>query len=1130
MLRRGIFLNNYTYIYKNLQIIMLRIITLTLLLSFSFFQNFAQKGNPFIQNYLPYEYAGEDQVWSINQDQRGVMYFGSGDGLLKYNGVSWEKFYINEKRTAVLSSITGNDGLIYIGSVGEFGCMRPNEIGKLEYVSFVNELDSADRLFSNIWSIAKAGEYVYFAADEAIFRYNKNASPKVKKIYSKKQPFLLYNPNENVFISIRGGNLMKLEGDTLLTVYEKEKINPWFMLPFGKDKFLIGNYDNTLKVLDIGTTDSTKMLTKFLWFNKSEIKKTNKLLKENLLYTGACVLGNDKYAIGTITGGIFIINKDGKIVDNINKKEGLQSSTVHHLFVDKQNGLWTGLSYGVAKIEYSSPFRIFNNKSGIPGTIYDLFRFKDMVYASSNIGLYYYNGKQFTGVEALTEENSVQIFMPIVFPTNNKTDSILLITTISGMFSINGKLAEKINNISPDAIFQSESDNTKFYCSVDYDLYTFYYNGKEFSKPVVIHSFEGFVDSGIEISSSDVWLIIDGKPIIFNIKTSKISNFKDNKELSDVIIKEITDFEGQTLFLSNKGIFQFNKKAKIFYQDDSILTKEFTSHKTIQFSSVSKQLYWALLSEDKSTILKCSYNKDEKTYNNTPFKRLFNFNRIWADGDSLLWITSSKEIYKYYVNNTKTYIPKSAPVISKIKIAPDSVVFWGAYNFKFKNSLQNIKNVFKYNENNIVFEFALPEFENEKSNQFQYILEGKENSELSHWTNETNKEFSNLYEGKYTFKLKGRNVFQKETDFISFEFKILPPWYRAWWAYLLYLISLAIFIYIIIRLNARKLEKENIRLDNIVKERTAEMYLQKEEIQTQADNLEEINNKLNSTNEEISAIAENLKGANTKIRNKNIHITDSINYAKRIQKAILPTEREISEILDDFFIIDKPKDIVSGDFYFFKKFEQYIVISAADCTGHGVPGGFLSMMGVSFLNEIVHKKEIGSPAKALNLLRDKFKHSLRQKDYLSSRTDGIDIALCAIDTETGILEYAGANSPIYIIRENEVFELKPNLQPIGISFKEKPFTLQSFQLEIGDMLYMFSDGFQDQFGGNFNKKLLSRNLKKILIRFSKETVKIQRRNILRSFVSWKGENNQIDDVLLMGIRVTENMLGGKNKE
>jgi len=1065
----------------------------------------AQIGKPFIKNYPPHEYNGEDQIWTILQDQRGVMYFGGVGGLYEYNGVSWNRYLITDKKKGVLSSVIDKNGTIFIGSEEEFGCMMPDNAGRLKYVSFAKELDSIDRLFTNVWSIAEANGSVYFAADEAVFRYNHDSLPKVKKIYSSGSPFLVYNPNNEIYITIREGRLMKIEGDELMPMPVVKEKSIWFMLPYDKNKFLIGSSENGLEIYNPFAIDSTKILSKYIWFNKKDIDNTDKFIFENQIYTGACKIGKDKFAIGTIRSGIIIINKYGKIIEKVNKSSGLQSSTIHYLFKDKQNELWTGTSYGVSRIEINSSFRIFEEKNGIPGTLYNIIRYKNTVYATSNLGMFYFDGKKFKGIEALTGENSVQVFLPHIYKHPFKNDSILLVSSIYGIYTVSGNKAVRINDISPSAVIQSEFDKTKFYCSLDFDLFTFSFDGNNFTTPDTLLKFNEIVYAGIEKDEQNLWIIVNNKPAIFNLPEKKVNYLKLTGEIENASFNDISKIRGEIIFITDKGIFKFNDNKNKFYKDTVLIERHFSTKQTIQVEEASKQLYWTLLSDDdKRIICKKEVNDKGIVSDSIPFKRLFGIHTIYADSDSLLWAVSSKAIYKYKLNDKKDYTEKSTAVITKIKLSNDSIVFFGAYRSKGNNdvclnNIKQIENIFDYKNNNITFEFALPSFDNESENRFSYMLSDGEKEKWSEWTDETYKEYSNLFEGKYVFKVKAKNIYGFESEIAGFEFEILPPWYRKWWAYVLYLVLLSVFVWLLIKINARRLEKENIRLDNIVKERTAEIYLQKEEIQTQADNLEEINVELNQKNEEITSIAENLKIANQKVTDRNIYITDSINYAKKIQKAILPTDKEISKILDDFFVIYKPKDIVGGDFYFIKKIKKYIVVAVADCTGHGVPGGFLSMMGVSFLNEVVQKRTIKNPNLALDFLRLKVKYSLRQKDYLSGRTDGIDIALCAINTETGILEYSGANILLIIIRDNEIIELKPDLQPVGIHFKETPFTLHEFQLKKNDMIYLFSDGIYDQFGGKNNKKFLISNLKKVLLINSKESVKIQRRNILRSF-------------------------------
>ena len=248
-------------------------------------------------------------------------------------------------------------------------------------------------------------------------------------------------------------------------------------------------------------------------------------------------------------------------------------------------------------------------------------------------------------------------------------------------------------------------------------------------------------------------------------------------------------------------------------------------------------------------------------------------------------------------------------------------------------------------------------------------------------------------------------------------------------------------------------------------------------------------------------------------------ITDSIHYASRIQTAILPPETLLDE-LKDHFILYKPRDIVSGDYYWMTQKDNKTIVVAADCTGHGVPGAFMSMLGISFLNEIVNKGDSTLPNDIMNNLRDNVVNSLHQTGEEGEQQDGMDLALCVIDNDKTKLWFAGAYNPLYLIRNNELTEIKPDKMPIGI-YKEKTdsFTNNEVPIQEGDAIYMFSDGYVDQFGGPKAKKFMSKNFKDLLLSIYNKTMEEQREILDTTIEDWKGDVEQIDDILVIGLRV-----------
>ena len=264
------------------------------------------------------------------------------------------------------------------------------------------------------------------------------------------------------------------------------------------------------------------------------------------------------------------------------------------------------------------------------------------------------------------------------------------------------------------------------------------------------------------------------------------------------------------------------------------------------------------------------------------------------------------------------------------------------------------------------------------------------------------------------------------------------------------------------------------------------------------------------------------------VEEKNKEITDSINYAKRLQKAILASDKTMRSVFEQSFILYKPKDIVSGDFYWILHTEDRSIqknifaFAAADCTGHGVPGAFMSMLNSTLLNQTAYNSDITTPADALNFLNQELPKNLRSPDDTENIQDGMDIAFCLVDLNKKILKYSGANNPCWVVRDGEVIELKPTKQAITASneYDKKKFTDEIFPLKKDDCVYIFTDGYADQFGGPKGKKFKYKTLSDLLVSINKETLDKQKEILEQQFMEWKGSLEQVDDVLIMGIKIT----------
>lgn len=346
---------------------------------------------------------------------------------------------------------------------------------------------------------------------------------------------------------------------------------------------------------------------------------------------------------------------------------------------------------------------------------------------------------------------------------------------------------------------------------------------------------------------------------------------------------------------------------------------------------------------------------------------------------------------------------------------------------------------------------------------------------------------NNLPPGEYTVEVQAVNKHGITSDVLSWSFTIKPPWYVKWWAICLYVFILLIIVFTVFRIRTNHLRKRQLALENEIDLATSEIREQKEEIQE-----------------------------------AHKEITDSIAYAKRIQSAILPPTKLVKQYLNESFILYKPKDVVAGDFYWMGHVDDWVYFAAADCTGHGVPGAMVSVICNGGLNRSINEFKLTEPGQILDKTRE-----LVIKEFEKSEEevkDGMDIALCAIKTDNdNVIEfkYAGAHNPLWIIRKGakEIEQVRADKQPIGQYESVQAFTTHEVHLDKGDTIYIFSDGYADQFGGEKGKKFKAANFKRLLLSIQNESMDTQRDLINKAFEDWRGHLEQVDDVCVIGVRL-----------
>lgn len=433
-----------------------------------------------------------------------------------------------------------------------------------------------------------------------------------------------------------------------------------------------------------------------------------------------------------------------------------------------------------------------------------------------------------------------------------------------------------------------------------------------------------------------------------------------------------------------------------------------------------------------------------------------------------------------------------------------------------KLDINNIK--LSYSNNSIKVRLIAPSYVRERAAEYQYLVEGL-SSNWSEWTDNPNIELPFIPNGKYKLKIKARDVLGNESEIYTLPFKINPPFWKNPWVVIPFIILLIFLFFQFMKYRERQLQKEKEVLEEKVKERTKTIEEQKEVLKAQRDELAQSNQEILQQKEEIEAQRDEIEAQNDYITKQNQEMTQSIEYARRIQTAVMPNKEKVNSILPEHFILFKPRDIVSGDFYWMSKRDGKIIVAAADCTGHGVPGAFMSMLGISFLNEIVNVKNETKPDVILNNLRDSIKSTLSQTGKEGESKDGMDIALCAIDMQAKTIEFAGAYNPLYLIRNGELIEIKADKMPVGIHLTEKDsFTLNTIEFKKDDCIYIFSDGYVSQFGGEYDRKYMAKPFKKMLSIIADKPMDKQFEIIDKEFEDWRGYHPQVDDILVIGVK------------
>lgn len=1056
-----------------------------LLLTFLLFNHllsFSQKYN--FRNFGPDEGLPQQSVLSMISDQDGILRLGTQGGFCKFDGKTFSN--LSQKDGLNSNHVTS----IHQDKIGDFWLGHrydaPTQISK----DTIKALKGgwADSISSSTLAITRCLDKVWFVTEkEGLFYYD----VKLEKV----EPFAdaslnditvtnLLTVQEDLFIGTDRG-VFYFENESFKR-FAHPKLNNSRIISIkknglNKNLFFILTSDELLKV----NIEERKVLSVETLLSKTRTSISN--------WKNFIIVNENEFWIHSVEGAIHVKNLDPT---HYTSKNGLGIDHVESMALDREGNIWFGLyGQGLYQLLGEDFLQIDRSIGLVDDKVTGISTYKNEAWVSTEEGvsrIYYHSNKQIKidSIKNYTIENT--LIESEIYSVDCDDQGNFFLPSMNGIVYYN-RVKDRFFSFS-----SAHYDLTSFNITMDIDDEGNIWVGSLVDGVMKFRINEHNVPSEIQkfntqngFFSDEIWKVFcDSKGHIWfgsndnglaKYENEKFYHFGLEEGLTNQRPGSITEdvygdiwlgtigggifkFDGQVFenFNSNDGIQADNP---YFVAGDDIGNVWIGSNKGVDRLNIK--------SGDIDFFRKSQGFKGVET----------NQNAFHKDNNGTMWFGTIGGVMQCYPNRIE--VSKTPPLI-----------FIEGVRIYLKKKDLSEGVALNYDENHITFDFKGIHYSSPEEVDFSFKLRGFDN-DWSPRSKENAATYSNLPPGEYQFLVKARNRSGVWSEPAEFSILITPPFWATWWFQILVVVLLIIIVFVVFRIRTKNLRKQREVLRQQVHRRTQELSQEKDKVQ-------QFNHKLSVQNKLLA------------IKNKDI--TDSIRYAERIQNGMLPGQREVSEILPDNFIIYLPRDIVSGDFYWCVRNNGIIYFAVIDCTGHGVPGAFMSLIGNDLLNQVANKPELDNTGELLTAMHLKLKEYFLKEGGVNVN-DGMDIALCAIRPDSK-LDFSGAKRPLYLVRNKDVIVYKGDRYSIGESVEEGVvFSTNEIILEEGDMIYIFSDGYQDQFGGKNEKKFMVKQLRKLLIEISEKPLSEQRQILLDTFYAWKANHDQVDDVLIWAVRI-----------
>ncbi len=1013
-------------------------------------------------------------VYTINQDLNGYIWIGTGEGLCRFDGFEFERKDINEQLTRDVAGVSYKDskGNLWFG-------FNNGNICRYDGINF-EIITASENVKSTITDIIETDRNIILIAslNDGLVVLGKNKEIKIYDDEIKNK--LIYSLNYS------NGKLLLGSQEGLLIYGFEDYLNPpvyrYAVDELAYVKVQVIRKCNRNEGFWIGTESEGVFYFSLNDDNSYNLVKVGEKL--NLADLNVQSIAEDldnNLWLSTFRRGVYKLENpetehDYKEVIHYNKNNGLPSNFTKEVFEDREGNIWIATyGEGLATL-LNEAFEFFSYEvEGIYNNILSVCARKNVIWLGGENALLQikYSPGVLTRVFGKSHGLPDDAITALYFDDRN---TLWIGTRENGLFKMNttteritkfqypaNSLGRSINSITggDESIYLATKDGIYFFNLMD-------------NSSIHYTTIQGLPHNDI------IKVILDSENrLLFVTKSNGIYEINDKGEVNGIYTVGNIELDFNSIAQDGyghiwastygTGIFRFNHDTVI-----NITVKEgLKSNYCYSIISSDSTYVWVgqRLGITRINIKSNAvyvYDADKGIAGNC------NLNAISKDEAGVLYFGTTQGLVKYDKEKDRKNIVAPKTNITRVLISDKE--------YDFTRDILLPYSIYK-----LRIEFTGLNYRDPMAVKYQYMLEGYD-LEWSEITDSRYVIYSRIEDGEYKFLLRSINNdgLSEETP-ASFNLKVKLPVWKTWWFISLVVLLLILTIYLIIKLRERKQKQLQEYLEKSLAERTKEVVEQKEEIEI-----------------------------------KNRDITDSINYAQRIQESILPPIRKLQENFSGSFVYYQPRDIVSGDFYWFDKIsDRKFVIVCADSTGHGVPGAFMSMIGTTLIKDICLREGDKPPSSILRSLDIELRNTLNQNIEVGKPNDGMDIVVCEIDLKTNYLRYASAMRPMIVFKDGEQIYIKGSRSSVGGHYdkSDKIFEDQGLQLSKGDLIYMFSDGYPDQFGGSIGKKFKMVRLKNLLNDIYQKPMEEQYNYVKSSFNLWKENYPQVDDVLFMGIRL-----------